>query len=123
MTVQLVGGGCGCAPVTRKRLGASSPLVTTETVLYTCPSNRETEVISLFVANKTAGNAKIRIGVSVGGGALSGGDWSHYDLPLSTGSTLKVTEGYLLQEDDELRIESDIADVSFNAYGAEITVP
>ncbi len=123
MTVQLVGGGCGCTPVERKVLGQEAPILATETVLYTVPANREAIVGSLFAVNRGAGNIKIRIGVSVGGGALGAADYTHYDLPLSTGSTLKVTEGYFLQAGDEIRVETDVADASFSAHGLEYTVP
>lgn len=104
---------------TRGVLGQSAPNAATETVVYTVPASTEADVTSIFITNENSAPVKVRLGVSVGGGALVSGEYLYYDLTLTAYQTLSWSGKVTLAAADELRIESDTANVSFSAFGVE----
>lgn len=106
---------------TLKVLGQNAPGASSEQILYTVPASTET-VVSTFVAcNRGTTTAKIRMGVSVNGGALANQDYVYYDLPLPPNDTFAATVGISMDASDEIRVFADTANVTFSAFGQEKT--
>ena len=103
-----------------KILGQSAPAATTETVLYTVPTATSAVVASVVVCNRGA-EATFRIGVSENGGALGSADYLYYNVTLPATDTFVSTIGITLTADDEIRVYASTADLSFSAFGTEIT--
>lgn len=92
----------------------------TETILYTCPANMRTEVVSIFACNRSGAGARtIDIGVSDGGGALAAADYLYNTLSVATNDTFLISTPIFLEASDELRVVASTSDVSFSAFGKE----
>lgn len=105
-----------------KILGQSAPAATTETDLYTVPASKNTIISSLTVANRSATAAStFRISTSAAGGATANKDYLAYDILVAPGGIVIFTIGITLATTDKLRVFASTADLSFNAYGTEIS--
>lgn len=108
---------------TLKVLGQSAPAATTATTLYTVPASTTTVVSKLLICNQNAYSAaKVRIWVAVAGAADTAKQYVYYDVTLNVFTTLDIACGLSLGAGDLLRIQTDTANVSFSAFGAETTV-
>lgn len=105
-----------------KILGQSAPAATTETDLYTVPASRSAIVSSLTVANRSAtAAATFRISTSAAGAATATKDYLAYDITLAPSGIVVLTLGVTLATTDKVRVYSSTANLSFNAYGTEIS--
>lgn len=104
---------------TLKVLGQQAPSATTETDLYTVPSNTSTVVSTIAVANRSATAATYRISVSAGGGATATKDYIVFDAPLGSNESAFYTIGVSLAATDKIRVYASTANLSFNAFGQE----
>lgn len=103
-----------------KILGQSSPSATTETDLYTAPSDKTCVVSSIVVCNRNSTSATFRISISIDGAVTSNKDYLYYDVTLNGNDTFIATVGLTLSEDDKIRIYSSTANLSFSVFGSEI---
>jgi hypothetical protein len=103
-----------------KVLGQSSPAATTETDLYTVPSDTSTVASSVIVCNRSAVLSTFRISIAVGGGATSNKDYIYYDLPIGANDTFIATIGVTLSATDKVKVYSSNTNLSFSLYGSEI---
>jgi len=106
---------------TYKCLGQSAPSATTETTLYTVPGATSAIVSTIVVCNRGAAEATFRISVAVGGGATGNPDYLYYDLPIAAKDTFAATFGVTLAATDKIKVYASSADLSFSAFGSEIT--
>jgi hypothetical protein len=106
---------------TYKVLGQSKPAATTATTLYTCPSATTTVISSLVVTNQAASAGTYRIAIRPNGAALSGEHYIAYDAPVNPNSFVSLTLGLTIDASDVVTIYSSSADISFNAFGSEIS--
>jgi hypothetical protein len=106
---------------TYKTLGQSAPLATTETDLYTVPAVTSTIVSSLIVCNRGATATTFRISNSVGGGATATKDYIYFDVSIAANETFIATVGVTMATTDKLRVFAGNTNLSFAAYGSEIT--
>lgn len=106
---------------TLKVLGQSAPAATTLTDLYTVPAATQTTVSTVFVCNQNAGKIIFRISVAVGGAANATSQYLYWDVTLLGNSTFAATVGLTLGAGDIIRVRTDTTNVSFSAYGAEVT--
>jgi hypothetical protein len=104
-----------------KVLGQSSPLATTETLLYTVPAATSTVGSSIMVCNRGTSSATFRVSVSKTGAATTNKDYIYYNIPIDTGDTFVATIGITLATTDVVRVYATTADLSFNLFGSEIS--
>ncbi len=107
---------------TLKILGQSAPAANTATSLYTVPSSTSTMVSHVSVCNTNAPGtgAKIRVWFQVAGAGDTTKQYLYYDFILDGGETL-ITSGVTLATTDVIRVQTDTANVAFQAFGDEVT--
>ena len=106
---------------TYKVLGQSNPAATTSTALYTVPAATQAIISTLTVSNQAATSATFRISVSVNGATLSAKEYIAYDTSISGNGIQALTLGLSLGAADVVRIYASTANLSFSAFGTEIS--
>ena len=106
---------------TYKVLGQSNPSATTATTLYTVPASTQTVVSTIAVANRGASSATYRIAIRVAGSALSNEEYIAYDTAITANNSTMITIGVTLGATDVITVYASTADLSFNAFGSEIS--
>lgn len=106
---------------TYKVLGQSAPAATTATALYTVPSATSAVVSTINVCNRAASSSTFRVSVRPGGAALANQHYLCYDLSLPARESLALTIGVSLAATDVLEVYASSGDLSFSAFGAEIS--
>ena len=106
---------------TYKVLGQSSPLATTETLLYVVPSATTAIGSSIIIANRGTSVASFRVSIAVGGLTTTNKDYIYYDLPIGANDTFIATIGITLATTDEVRVYASNTNLSFSLYGSEIS--
>ena len=105
-----------------KVLGQAAPGASSETSLYVVPASTSAVVSSIVICNRGSGDALYRVAVVPGGGSAGNANYVVYDAKL-----LKETIpdalviGITMATGDEIRVEADTADVSFSAFGTEVS--
>lgn len=107
-------------PTTYKVLGQSAPSATTATTLYTVPSATSAVVSTINVCNRGA-IATFRIAVRPAGATLANQHYLAYDTGLPANDSIALTIGVSLATTDIITIYASTANVSFTAFGAEVT--
>jgi len=108
-------------PTVYKVLGQSAPSATTDTTLYTVPSATSTVVSTLVIANRAATSATYRIAIRPAGATLANQHYIAYDVAVSASDSTTLTLGITLAATDVITVYSSSANLSFNAFGSEIT--
>ena len=104
-----------------KVLGQIAPAATTATAIYTVPSATEAVVSSVTIAERGGSAATFRLAVRPDGAALSNEHYIAYDVAISANDTVILTLGITMDATDILEAYASSADLSFNAFGTEIT--
>ena len=104
-----------------KVLGQVAPSATTATAMYTVPSATQTVVSSITVCERAGTAAQFRLSVRPDGAALSNEHYIVYDASIGANDTLILTVGLTLDASDVLEVYASTGDLSFNAYGSEIS--
>ena len=104
-----------------KVLGQAVSVAGTEVTLYTVPSGTETVISSITVCNRDVANTTFRIAVRPDGAVLENKHYVAYDIALDRNSTQAPKLGITLNAGDVITVRAASADVTFNAYGSEIT--
>jgi hypothetical protein len=102
-------------------LGQVVPNATTDTVLYTVPAAHSAIASSIVACNRGANPVAIRVGVSVGGGAMADADYLYYELSIPSHDTFAAVLGLTLAAADEVRVYAATADMTFSLFGTEVT--
>jgi hypothetical protein len=108
-------------PTTYKVLGQVNPSATTATTLYTVPSATQTVVSTISVCNQAGTDATFRIAIRVAGSALSAEEYIVYGATVPASDSTFFTLGLTLGATDVITVYASSANVSFNAYGSEIS--
>lgn len=108
-------------PNVYKVLGQVAPSATTETTLYTCPSNTQTIVSSLVVCNRSATARTYRISVRPDGASLANQHYIAYDATVPANDTIALSLGISINDADVISVYASTTDLSFNLYGCEIS--
>jgi glucose-6-phosphate dehydrogenase assembly protein OpcA len=108
-------------PQTHKVLGQSNPAATTATTLYTVPSSTSAIVSSLTVANLANTSTTYRIAVRPAGATLANSHYLAYDAALPANDSTILTLGVTLATTDVVTVYAGSANVTFSAFGVEIT--
>jgi len=103
-----------------KVLGQVAPAATTATTVYTVPSATETVISSVTVCNRSTA-ATFRLSVRPNGAALSDEHYIAYDAAIAANDTVVLNLGLTLDATDILEAYASSANLSFNAYGSEIS--
>jgi glucose-6-phosphate dehydrogenase assembly protein OpcA len=108
-------------PTVYKVLGQSAPSATTATTLYTVPSSTEAVISTLIVANRAASAATYRISIRPNGATLANQHYIAYDVAVGASDSTTLTLGITLDAADVLEVYASTANLTFNAFGSEIT--
>ena len=104
-----------------KVLGQVAPSATTATTLYTVPSTTEAVISTLVVANRAATAATYRIAIRPDAATLANQHYIAYDVTVGASDSTTITLGITLNAADVITVYASTADLSFNAFGSEIT--
>ena len=104
-----------------KVLGQSAPSAVTNTTLYTVPAATETVISTLFVCNRGSTAATYRIAVRPDGATLANEHYIAYDAVILGNDSVAITVGTTLDATDVVTVYASTANLSFNAFGSEIT--
>lgn len=102
-------------------LGQSSPVTGVLTDLYTVPASNDAIVSSLIVCNRGGAIQTVRVAICPGGANIANEHYLYYEVPLGGNATLSLTAGITLEDGDIVRVRASSGDVSFHAYGSEIS--
>jgi hypothetical protein len=106
---------------TYKVLGQVAPSATTLTTLDTVPSATSAVVSTIAVCNRAATSATYRIAIRPAGAAISNEHYIAYDSTVAANDTTMLTIGITLAATDVISVYASTANLSFNAFGSEIS--
>jgi glucose-6-phosphate dehydrogenase assembly protein OpcA len=106
---------------TYKVLGQLAPSATTQTTLYTVPSATQSVISTIVVANRAAAPATYRIAVQPDAESLANKHYIAYDVTVGASDSTTITLGITMDAADVLSVYASTANLSFNAFGSELT--
>ena len=106
---------------TYKVLGQSNPAATTATTLYTVPSAKSAVVSTITVCNQAATAATYRIAIRPAGATLAAQHYLAYDSSITANNSTMITIGVTLATTDIITVYASTANLSFSAFGTEIS--
>lgn len=104
-----------------KVLGQVAPAATTATAVYTVPSATEAVVSTIVVCNRGSSAGTYRLAVRPDGATLANQHYLAYDVAVSANDALTITVGITLDANDVLEAYASSGDMTFQAYGSEIS--
>lgn len=104
-----------------KVLGQSAPSATTDTTLYTVPSATEAVVSTVVVCNRSASARTYRIAIRPAGASIANQHYLAYDVAIAANDSTALTLGITLAATDVITVRASTADLSFTAFGSELT--
>jgi hypothetical protein len=108
-------------PTNYKVLGQVAPGATTDTTLYTVPSATESVISTIIVANRATSAATYRIAIRPNAATLANQHYIAFDVTVGAGDSTTLTLGLTLDAADVITVRGSTADLSFSAFGSEIT--
>jgi hypothetical protein len=108
-------------PTKYKVLGQVAPSATTDTTLYTVPAATEAVISTIVVANRAATAATFRIAIRPNAATLANQHYIAFDVPIGASDSTTLTLGITLDAADVITVRGSTANLSFNAFGSEIT--
>lgn len=107
---------------TYKILAQSNPSATTETTLYTVPSNTSSIISTIMVCNQTASAVTYRIAVRpAADGSTAAKHWVVYGATVAASDATALSLGVTLAAGDKVQIYASSANMSFTAFGSELS--
>ena len=105
---------------TYKVLAQSNPSATTETTLYT--AGAAAVVSTIAICNQTGSSATYRIAVRPSAdGSTAAKHWIVYGATVAANDSTMLTLGITLASGDKIQIYASTANLSFSAFGSEIS--
>ena len=101
-------------------LGQLMPAAATLLPLYTVPTGKSAVISTITVCNQGTATT-FRLAVAPGGAADATAQYICRDVPLAANEPYPVTIGITLAAGDIVRVSSVSGNVSFGAYGSEIS--
>ena len=108
-------------PTTYKVLGQVATAAITDTTLYTVPSATSSVISTIVVANRSVATATYRIAIRPAGATLANQHYIAYDVTVGAGDSTTLTLGITLATTDVITVRASNANLSFSAFGSEIT--
>lgn len=105
---------------TYKILGQVNPAANTNATLYTCPALTSTVISTIAICNQ-GNTASFRISVNNNGAAISSNAYIVYDNYVNQFDSVFLTLGITVDASDMVNVYASTANVSFNAFGSELT--
>ena len=105
-----------------KVLGRKAAAATTEEALYTVPSSTEAVVSTIVICNRAAASKTFRIAVKpTSGTSLASEHYLAYDIAIAANDSTALTLGITLAASNSISTYASSADLTFTAFGSEIT--
>ena len=104
-----------------KVLGQSAPSAASDTTLYTVPSATEAVISSITICNRGSTAATYRVAIRPNGASIANQHYIAYDVTISANATDVYTIGATVDATDVVTVRASTADLSFNAFGSEIS--
>ena len=89
--------------------------------LYLVPASTEAIVSTIVVCNRENAANTFRIATKTDNSAVADTDYVAYDSTIGANDTITLTLGVTLQAAAEISVGASDANVTFQAYGTEIT--
>lgn len=106
---------------TYKVLGQVAPAATTNTTLDTVPAATQAVVSTIAVCNRAATAATYRIAIRPAGATLANEHYIAYDASITANNSTFITVGVTLAATDVITVYASTANLSFSAFGSEIS--
>lgn len=103
-------------------LGQKSPTANQEWDIYTVTGPKDAVVSAITVANRNTDSATFRIAVRPDNATLTDDHYIAYDVQVGSNSTISLSLGITMNENDRLTVRSSSGLVSFSVFGTEIDV-
>jgi hypothetical protein len=107
--------------LTYKVLAQSAPSSATATTLYTAGSGVQTVVSSIVVCNRAGTSGTYRIAIRPNAETLATKHYIAYDRAIAANATETHVIGITVDAADVITVYASSADLSFNAFGVEIS--
>jgi|MGYP001187916692 hypothetical protein len=104
-----------------KILGQVADASANDVELYLVPASTEAVVSTIVVCNREAANNTFRIATKTDNSAVANTDYVAYDSVINGNDTITLTLGITLQAGAEISVGASDANVTFQAYGTQIT--
>ena len=104
-----------------KILGQIADASANDVALYLVPSSTEAIVSTIVVANREAATNTFRIATKSDNSTVANTDYIAYDTTIGANDSITLTLGVTLQTGAEISVGASDANVTFQAYGTEIT--
>jgi len=108
-------------PTNYKVLGQLVPTANTLSNVYTVPAATQTVISTITVCNQTATNASYSISISPAGVTDNVKHYIVRGASVPAADALAFTLGITLGNTDQVRCNTNTANISFNVFGSEIT--
>jgi hypothetical protein len=104
-----------------KILGQVADASANDVELYLVPGSTEAIVSTITVANREAAANTFRIATKTDNSAVANADYIAYDTTIEANDTITLTLGITLQTGAEISVGASDGNVTFQAFGTEIT--
>ena len=104
-----------------KVLGQVAPGATTPTTLYTCPGATQAILSTIVCCNRGGTATTYRVSVRPDGAAQANQHYIAYDVTVQANQSDMLTLGITLDATDVVTVYSAGANMSFTAFGSELT--
>ena len=109
-------------PTAYKVLGQLNPAASNEENLYTVPAATQAVVSSIAITNQAATSATFRIAIRPSADATTvAKHYLVYGTTVGAADTVVLTVGVTMATGDKIMIFGSTANLSFSAYGSEIS--
>lgn len=106
---------------TYKILGQIAPSGSADTTLYTVPTSTEAVISTIAICNRGTASTTYRINTRTNGTATANANYLAYDATIPGNDTIALTLGISLGDTDQISVYAGNANLTFQAFGAEIT--
>lgn len=104
-----------------KILGQVADASANDVELYLVPSSTEAVVSTIIICNREGASNTFRIATKTDNSGVANTDYISYDSTINANDTIALTLGVTLQAGAEISVGASDANVTFQAYGTEIT--
>lgn len=104
-----------------KILGQVADASANDVELYLVPAATEAIVSTIVVCNREAAANTFRIATKSSNAAVADTDYVAYDTSIAANDTITLTLGVTLETGAEISVGASDANVTFQAYGTEIS--
>lgn len=104
-----------------KILGQVADASANDVELYLVPASTEAVISTIVICNREAAANTFRIATKTDNSSVANTDYVAYDSSINANDTITLTLGVTLQTGAEISVGASDANVTFQAYGTEIT--